>query len=282
MPRFYPEPTLPKNTVASFEKAAILGFFGRTLPKYTGRVSKYLLKPLADRFTPTALARAVQPATRGLEKGISAAGHRFLSPERARTFDRVMRGVPQNTARDIASNALIGGVFEGGLGAAMADSGERGDAFMHGLGSGAVSGAAFGAISGPLAQMARNTRGIHMSGLAQRHGLSRPEMAKQVKGMGTWDALKGSFGKTDDLNRQIARHKIVGGAGQIGAEIALPMMLMPGEHTPDAPPPPAAPSVPSLQPNAPAVYAQPQGFKGGSVNYSLRPIDLTKMPSYHR
>ena len=280
MTRFLPDPGLPDNTVAAFEKAAILGFLGRTVPRFGSRLLNRIVKPALNRVTPTAFSRTVQPAAIGLERGMGALARRTLSPERAKTFERVMRGVPRNTAREIASNALIGGLFEGGIGAAMADQGQGTDAFVHGLGSGAASGAAFGAISGTLGGMTRNVRGINMSELAKKHEMSRPDMAKKVKAMGTWDAIKGSFGKTDNLERQIARHKTLGGASQIGAEMALPMMMLPsGPEAP--PPPPQAPDLPKFEPNKPTVYSPPQNFKGGSVNYRLKPIDLTKLPSYH-
>lgn len=275
MTRFHAEPTIPNTFVAPFQKVAIFGFLTRTLPRLAGRAFSGL--------TPTSLARPFHPAATGIERGLIAGGNKLLSPEHAATFARTMRGVPRNAVREAISNSLIGGVLEGGINAYTADPGQGAAGFVHGFGSGAASGALFGGVSGAAGGAVRNMRGINMSSLAKQHNMARPEMAKKVKAMGTWDALKGSFGKTDGLDRQIARHKTLGGISQLGAEMALPMAILPGSSEPEPPPPaPSLPKPPTFAPNTPSVYSQPQGFKGGSVSSLLKPIDLTKIPSYHR
>lgn len=278
MTRFKADLSLPSTKVASFEKEAFLGAasaFGKSVLRPLSNLGRQL----STKYAPKALNKSLRPLADTVEQGLGRATSGLAGPRAGTTAARVLRAAPRNAIREGITGAAIGGVLEGGLNAATAEPGQRGSAFLRGAGSGAVSGALGGAASGMLGGMTRNARGMHMSELAKRNNLSRPELAKQVKGMGILSAARNAFGKTDNLNRQVARHKLVGGAAQIGAETLLPMALLPGGSKESAPTPPQNPA---LTPNAPNVYYQPQYYKGASAKTRLKPIDFTKIPSYHR
>lgn len=278
MTRFRADTTIPSTKVASFEKDAFLGAMlgagSRLLTKTVPRAMGLFL----GGQTPSRITKNLAPVGRYIERGLGNAASSVMSPGAAATTQRLMRGVPQRMIRDTVGGAFINAGMEGGMSALTAEPGQGGSAFMSGAASGVLSGAAMGAIGGLGGGIIRNKRRMGLADLSRQSGVSRGEIGKRNNDLGFFKAVKGSFGKVDNLDRQISRHKAVGGAAQFGADMILPMALMPG-HKEDAPPPPA---MPALAPNAPTVYSQPQYFKGGSATSRLKPIDFTKIPSYHR
>jgi hypothetical protein len=165
----------------------------------------------------------------------------------------------------------------------MAEPGERGSAFASGFGSGALSGAGFGAASGIGEGLLRNAKGMHFKNLAKTTGVSPGRMATRSSRMGWRDALTKAVKAPDPMNplgkvdQNIARAKLVGGLGFAAAQVAPDAAMSAASGSPQPPPP----QTPQYQPNAPAVYSQPQYYKSSSAKIQLRPIDFTNLPSYY-
>lgn len=254
----------------SFEKTAFLGAVGRAVSKYgPGRLSNWLA-----------------PKTKPLEKGLVNALSRVgANPVKTQ---QLLRGALGSGVRDAVSGAAIGGVLEGGIRGALAEEGEGANEFFRGLGSGAVSGAGYGALTGIGGRVARNSRLMAYQNIAKNNpGLSTLSVARRGKDMGFRSSLQKAFKAPDPQNpmgqidRNIARAKLLGGAGVLGAEWGLPSVMPSGDAGAQDIPQPPPMQQPQYQPNAPAVYEQPQYYKAGSFN-QLTSIDFNKMPSYHR
>jgi hypothetical protein len=253
----------------AFEKTAFLGSIGKAL----GRVG------------PKAFGNWLAPKAKPIEKGLINAFTR-MGADPLKTQQR-LRGVIGSGIRDAATGAAIGGVLEGGIRGLTAEEGEGGKEFLRGLGSGALTGAGFGAVTGVGGKLMRNTRLMHYQDIAKNTpGLSTKRVAQRGGNMGIRDAFGKAFKAPDPsnpmgkLDQGIARTKLLGGAGILGAEWLVPGMIPTGDAgAQDNPKPPPMPQ-PQFQPNAPAVYEQPQYYKAGSFK-QLTSIDFTKMPSYH-
>lgn len=223
--------------------------------------------------------RQMRPYGDKAEKWIGQTAGKFLSPERTQSLTQAIKGVSRPMMRDAWSNTVFGGVLGGGINAAMAEEGQRGQAFMHGAAAGAGLGAFSGAVQGASTGVVRNLRNKHTYNLAKAHnvpvGSLRSKINKQnmfwntkdptAAGFGQDNALKGAFGKHDTLHRQASRAKLVGGmASGLGAGFVLPTLAesaVPSSvlDTVPPPPPPPAPTPPPLLPNVPAVYYNKQG-----------------------
>lgn len=234
------------------------------------------------KYGPTGLMKFTNPLAQRAENAvIRGATHLGADPAKARGL---VRGVAHKTIRDTASGALAGGVLSGGINAAMAEPGESGSAFASGFGSGALSGAGFGAASGIGEGLLRNARGMHFKNLAKTTSVPTGQLATRSSRMGWREAFGKAVRKPDSaipgsgLEQNIARAKLVGGLGFAAAQVA-PDAAMNAASSSSPPPPP--PQTPQYQPNAPAVYSQPQYYKSSSAKIQLRPIDFTNLPSYH-
>lgn len=100
----------------------------------------------ARKFLPAAagnVAQAFQKATPGVTKGLGQAAW-----------------------GDAKAGIALGGLLDGGMAAATAAPGERGDAFMQGAARGATIGGLSGAASGVARQGMRNMRQTHLSNVA--------------------------------------------------------------------------------------------------------------------
>lgn len=251
------------------EKTAFLGMVGRALGVGL------------RKYGPTGLMKFTNPLAQRAENAvIGGITHLGADPTKAR---QLVRGVAHKTIRDTASGAVAGGVLSGGISAAMADPGDRSSAFANGFGSGALSGAGFGAVTGMGEGLLRNAKGMHFKSLAKATGVPAGQVATRAHRMG-WRESLGKAIKTPDpaipgsgLEQGIARAKLVGGLGFAGAQFAPDAAVSAVSGSPPPPPPP----MPQYQPNAPAVYSQPQYYKSSSAKIQLRPIDFTNLPSYH-
>jgi hypothetical protein len=107
-------------TDLGLEKEAFLGTLARGALSLGGRAIGALSSPLAG----------------AANKGLNWAGKTFNLSQKTvgglRTF-----------GKEMARDAVGGGLFEGGLNAALAEPGDRGSAFMRGMGSGMIGGALF-------------------------------------------------------------------------------------------------------------------------------------------
>jgi hypothetical protein len=197
-----------------------------------------------------------------------------------------VQGVGKKMIRDTVSGGLVGGTLSGGLNAAMAEPGERGSAFASGFGSGALSGAGFGAISGVGEGLVNNAKRMRFRDLSKTTGTPMKQLVTRSKDMGWRDAASKSFKAPDPMNplgkmdQGIARTKMTAGLGFLGAQVAPDIATSVFGGSSSEPPPPPPP-MPQYQPNAPAVYSQPQYYKSSSAKIQLRPIDFTNLPSYH-
>lgn len=223
-----------------------------------------------------------------LDRGIRSAGNALGASPRVMDYTRLLG---EETAKDIAMNASIMGLFRGGIDAYGAEEGDKGRAFVRGLGTGALEGGAWGAVSGLTTQGIRNASRINLEGLAKKHNLSSAQIHAQQKEPGFFDNLKKTF-KSRGLEGELARNRTMTGLGTFGSGWVLPGMVLPsaltgsGESEPTAPKVPTAPKAPpaqqpSLRPNTSFVYEQPQYYKAGSLK-THNSIDFTKMPSYDK
>lgn len=234
------------------------------------------------KYGPTGLMKFTNPLAQRAENAVISGATRFLGTDPTKTR-QLVRGVAHKTIRDAAGGAAVGGVLSGGINAAMAEPGERGSAFASGFGSGALSGAGFGAASGVGEGLLRNAKGMHFKNLAKATGVPTGQLATRAQHMGWRDALGKAVRTPDAMNplgkidQSVARAKLVGGLGFLGAQVAPDAAIGMASGSPPPPPPPT----PQYQPNAPAVYSQPQYYKSSSAKIQLRPIDFTNLPSYH-
>jgi len=252
------------------EKTAFLGMAARAFGQGLSKLG------------PSKLMQFTNPLARRAESAVINGATRFLGTDPTKTRQMV-RGVAHKAIRDTVSGGLAGGVLSGGLNAAMAEPGERGSAFASGFGSGALSGAGFGAATGVGEGLLGNAKRMRFRELSKTTGMPLKQMVTRSKDMGWRDALGKSMRAPDPMNplgkvdQSIARTKLVGGLGFAAAQVAPDAAMSAASGSPPPPPPPT----PQYQPNAPAVYSQPQYYKSSSAKIQLRPIDFTNLPSYH-
>jgi len=217
-----------------------------------------------------------------MDRGIRSAGSALGVSPAAMSYTRHLG---RETAKDIAMNASIMGLFRGGIDAYGAEEGDKGRAFVRGLGTGALEGGAWGAVSGLTTQGIRNASRIHLEGLAKKNNLGTAQIRAQQKEPGFFDNLKKTF-KSRGLEGELARNRTMTGLGTFGTGWVLPGMVLPdalsgsGESAPATPKAPPA-QQPPLRPNTSFVYEQPQYYKAGSLK-THNSIDFTKMPSYDK
>jgi hypothetical protein len=230
--------------------------------------------PLLQKIMPYG-TRAEQLLTQGVGK---------IAPNFAPTFGRAIKGTSRAAMREGFGGAVAGGVFGGGLNAAFANEGERGQAFMSGALSGAGLGALSGAVSGGAGGVVRNLRAKQIQDMAKTQGVKPGVIGKQVFKMPTFwgskenpSAIRGAFGKEKTPLRDVSRAKLMGGTGAAAASWVLPELVMP--HAPEPPAPPPAPSQPQIIPNQPAAYYQHQ--KASSVREESYASRL-KTPDFSR
>ena len=274
---FQPDTTLPTK-VASFEKAAIFGALGnfarRMVPQATSFARNAIPRAGTSAFSkymPKGIASSLQPMAQKAEQGLVRGAGNMFGPQGQAVAQKLFKGAPGRAVRDAAGGAMVGGVLEGGLNAATTEPGQGGSAFFKGMGTGMLNGAIGGAATGMAGRMVSNTRASALQQLAQRNGQKVGPLGKQMNNMSFRDAARNAFGSGGDMQQQLARQKLIGGAGTFGAEFALPMAL------------PVVGGGGGAQPQQIPQYPQggyPQ-YKTSSAEIRLNPIDFSKIPGYH-
>lgn len=259
--------------IKSFEKRAFraaYSAFRKAIP---------YARNLAGKYAPT--FENVNRFGNKIEGGISRGVGRVLGPQGRSLSNKLLKGTVGESARQAVTGAGIGGLLEGGLGAAFADEGQRGDAFLSGLRSGATSGAAFGALGGMVGQPIRNLRQSALTEAARLRGLS-PAVATKSMDQGFFKNLKSlatGRGEYDaPLNRQLAGINALGQAGQFAGEMYLPTKILP---TPATPPPDEMKYASTEEPNAvPAIPPVLLGSVGGSTIGGIATDLLKESPRF--
>lgn len=160
-----------------------------------------------------ALGRQAVRYTQPIERGIAAGAGKMFGPQGAQVARSLVRGVPGRMATDAVIGAGFGGLLEGGIGAATAEPGSRGSAFMRGFGSGAASGALGGAITGAGMGLSSNAARMGLRSQAARQGLSGVAANKAVNAVQN----RGFLGNMRDL----ATGGAPGSLGRRGAAMGL-------------------------------------------------------------
>lgn len=263
--------------------SALLSGARNLAPKALGHAGKGISK--AWNAATGAPGRAIAPISNKLRPvGKAIEGHTargvgsVLGQPGADLSRKLMRKVPAQMAKDTAMFAGIGGGLEGGMGALFAEDGQRGDAFLHGLGSGALTGAATGAVTGFTGGLAKNIRRSSLHEAAKRQGLSgmsAHRAAKQQLDRGFRGSARDLVSGKGTLGRAGSAQNMLGGAGQFGAEVVAPFALLPASlgggnpfATPDEPPAPYSAENPYRYRDAQPFY--PEMKTGSAV-----PEDLT-------
>lgn len=180
-----------------------------------------------------ALSEGIETAGGKFDTGVSNfVGNRMGAPARQAT-EKMMKGTGAEMIRQTGGQAAAGAALEGGMNAAMAEEGQRGSAFLEGAGHGAASGAMFGAAMGGFGKPVANLRRSSMTQRAARQGLrggAAAQAAKRQMGQSARTSLLGAVkpGKsTNPLGRGADIEDTIGGLGRIGAELALPLAIVP-------------------------------------------------------
>jgi hypothetical protein len=160
-----------------------------------------------------ALGRQAVRYTQPIERGIAAGAGKMFGPQGAQVARNMVRGVPGRMATDAVVGAGLGGLLEGGIGAATAEPGSRSSAFLRGFGSGAASGALGGAVMGGASGLASNAARMGLRGQAARQGLTGIAANKAVNAAQN----RGFMGSMRDL----ATGGAPGSLGRRGAAMGL-------------------------------------------------------------
>ena len=165
----------------------------------------------ARKFLPAAagnVAQAFQKATPGVSKGLGQAAW-----------------------GDAKAGIALGGLLDGGMAAATAAPGERGDAFMQGAARGATIGGLSGAASGVARQGMRNMRQTHLTIMAgkEMHGQGMLGLSPEhAQGTGaaalnnSWlNDLKSSFTGKSPLGTAGSRFESLAAPATIAADMAI-------------------------------------------------------------
>jgi hypothetical protein len=128
-------------------KDNVVGPASHALNKYIGQPATQAFKkhiaPVSD-----AMGRGITQAGNAVESAGVGGARRLFGESGAQAASTVLKGAPAESIRQGVGGALIGGGFQGSIDAATAEEGQRGDAFLKGMGQGAASGAAFGVLGG--------------------------------------------------------------------------------------------------------------------------------------
>lgn len=126
----------------------------------------------------------VRPAAQGVLNAARSAGTRAAralspspAPAAAALGENVFKNLGHEARSQAATGALMGGVLGGGLEAALAPEGERGQAFLRGAGTGAMSGVVGGLAAAPVATAARNLRS---QGIQKAVQAANPNVSPQL------------------------------------------------------------------------------------------------------
>jgi hypothetical protein len=216
--------------------------------------------------------------------GLYRAARRFAPQAGAKFFgpmlNKAMGGnagtaLGKRVGREIFTQGLggaaIGGVLEGGLGAAMADDGHRGEAFARGALHGTAIGAAGGAISGAVTPFSRMARFKAMRAAGATPMQAGRTLKRNWFG-NVWDVARGN-GPGGRIPAAIE-------AAAVPAEFLAVNALMPGGEAP-APAPtaqaaPPQPQPPHTYPGQVRTASEHEGFYGGDL------ADLSGFPGDDR
>lgn len=197
------------------------------------------------------LANKLRPIGKAIENQAASGAGKLLGKPGEQLTQKLVKNVPAQMVKDTAMFAGIGGLAEGGLGAAFAEDGQRGDAFLHGLGSGALSGAAMGGITGLAGGVTKNIRRSGLQQAAQRQGLrggaatqaANKQLDSSLLGSGFLGSARDFAKNTGPLGRAGSAQNMAGHVGQFGAEWVVPAAVLPASlgggnpfSTPDPPP----------------------------------------------
>ncbi len=263
---------MPCPAAPGFEKEALLGAAWAGTKALAGRAFKSQpMRFLSARVNDNSLLRAAAPYGQKAEN-LVARGVGAIAPSQAQRAQRLVKGISKPLMREGFSGAVAGSVLGGGINAALAEPGERGKAFLSGAAQGAFYGGVGGVLQGGSQGLVKNMRAEGIRGLAQRHGMPMAQVGQGIHKMSPWQAIKGSVG-APSMERSMARQKVLGGAGAIGATFVAPNLINPSMPE-QPPPPPAAPQQPGLVPNTPGAYYQKQV----TASAHLRPIDFSGLP----
>lgn len=166
--------------------------------------------------------------------GIGAAVRRIAPQAGAKlmgSMKPLAQGLGGEMKRQALGGALIGGVLEGGMGAAAAEDGQKGRAFAKGLLHGGATGAAMGAATAPITTAGRNLR------LSTLGKMGPVDAAKATYDRGYLGTLKDVATGKGALGRRGAALEAVAAPAQLAAEMALPAAAM-GALGVGTPPPP--------------------------------------------
>ena len=219
------------------------------------------------------------PAGAAIEKGAASGAGKVLGEPGKQLAANVVKGVPGQAAKDAVTFGGFSAALEGGLGAAGAEEGQRGKAFLEGAGHGALSGAAMGGLMGGPGGAFKNVRRSSLQQAAKRN-MARPgasgqlfpkqeaaRLADQQLNRGFFGSLKDTAKGGGSIGRAGSAQNAAGGLGQFGAEWIAPAMILPASlgggnpfaaSEPEAPAPQPTPAkVAALAPAAPPMPAVP-------------------------
>lgn len=180
-----------------------------------------------------ALSEGIDTAGGKFDTGVSNfVGNRMGAPARDAT-QKMIKGTGAEMIRQTGGQAAAGAALEGGLNAATAEEGQKGKAFLEGAGHGAATGAMFGAAMGGFGKPLSNLRRSSMTQRAMRQGLrggAATKAMEQQMGQKARTSLLGAVrpgASKNPLGRGADIEDTIGGLGRVGAELALPMAVVP-------------------------------------------------------
>lgn len=225
------------------QKTAFLGAIRALGPRIAASPMGQAIKSKVVAPVSHAISKVTNPVSDALSAGINQGGaaieakgvegaRRLFGNSGATAASTVLKGAPSEAIRQGVGGALIGGGFQGTLDAAMAEDGQRGDAFLNGAGMGAASGAAFGVLGGGFGQATKNIRRTNLKQNLTRQGINPATAAS--KGMVNQQMDRGFFGNLKDvvtkqgpMGRSGSLANLGGQVSQVGTEWIAPMAILP-------------------------------------------------------
>lgn len=195
-----------------------------------------------------------QGALRGARKLIPAAVSKVQG-------SGLTRGLGKEMLTQTGAGAALGGLIEGGIGAATADEGQRGQAFLHGAAHGAATGALAGAATAPVTTAARNLR---LKGLEHMAGPGGAEAAQQQLSRSWTGGMKDLVTGKGPMGRRGAAFETLAAPATLAAEFAVPSMVLGSGEPPSRQPephatvPPAPGQLQQMQPKVAEAADSPQ------------------------
>lgn len=177
-----------------------------------------------------AVANKLAPVGKAMEEGAAAGVGKVLGKPGADLTKRVVKGTPGKALREATSFGVLGAGIEGGLGAATAEEGQKGKAFLEGAGHGALSGAAMGGLMGGFGGAMKNVRRGSLQQAAMRQGMKGGkslQAANQQLNRGFFKSIGDTAMGGGNLGRKGSAQNVAGGMAQVGAEWMAPLAVLP-------------------------------------------------------